>query len=280
VAAACGASGGRTSGAPTLDVATDLWPLATAAAAIGQGNVKVTDVVPAGQDPATYRLDRAETGTVAHAGLSVRMGGWNEPGYAAAAARARHEVTLPADGPSPYVWLSPHAMEAAGRRIAAALEAAEPAAAKTFRNGLASFEAELSSLDSDYQSTLSSCPDQTIVTVNDAFAVLHPYYPVVDRAIAPAGVSGLPSAATIDREVAAIKKTGAKKIYIETWIPESYIIGATTRTGVQVGTLDTLAGPVSSPWPVSVNGKKYFSLMEENLGTISSALHCPNPNAT
>jgi zinc transport system substrate-binding protein len=275
--AGCGGGSTQTKDAPIITVATGLWPLATAAATIGQGNVKIVDVVPAGTDPVGYRLSTSETAKVRAADVVVTMGGTMQPSVAAAAGN-HTVVTLPPVGSDPYIWLNPHAMEAAGTQMAAAIEKADPKAKSVIRNGLDNLEADLSSLDVDYQSTLSGCPDTHLVTVDSDFAILSPRYPVTDKAIMPSGSTGLPNQGTIKHEISAIKASGASEIYDESWVPESDIIQATADTGVKVGSLDTLAGPPSGDsWPILPTGKKYFSLMEQNLGVISSALHCPNP---
>jgi ABC-type Zn uptake system ZnuABC Zn-binding protein ZnuA len=279
VAGACGGGSSHTENAPVLTVATGLWPLAEAADVIGQANVTVVDVVPNGVDPAGYHLGADQVAELHSARVVIEMAGGLQPSFDAAARGSKHVVEIRPSESDPYVWLNPHSMEAVGRQVAAALEAADPKAAPTYRNGLDNFEAQLDSLDADYQSTLSDCPDQTLVTVDDAFSVLHPYYQVVDTAVAPAGTTGLPSKATVSHEVSVIKTTGVKEIYDESWIPESYIIPATVATNVKVGTLDTLAGAPQRGWPLTTDGQKYVSLMESNLATISSALHCPNPDS-
>jgi ABC-type Zn uptake system ZnuABC Zn-binding protein ZnuA len=281
VAGACGGSS-VTTGAPVLTVVTGLWPLAAAASEIGQGNVAVDDVVPPGDDPRTTTLSAGAVAKVHSAGLVLELGGGFQPSFEAAAASAptagskRTVRLLPPGGASLYVWLNPYAMEQTGATIAAAMEKADPKAAPTFETGLANYQAELGSLDADYQSSLSTCPDQILVTVDNAFAGLHPRYPVTDRAIVDGPLTPTPSAATVREEVAAIKASGAKKIYTETWIPESDILGASAEADVQVGTISTLEGPpTAAPW-LFMAGKKYESLMEANLSVISAALHCPN----
>jgi ABC-type Zn uptake system ZnuABC Zn-binding protein ZnuA len=280
VAPGCGGST-HTAAAPVITVVTGLWPLAQAAAEIGQANVTVDDVVPPGTDPQTYQLSPAATAAVHHAGVVLEIGGGFQPAFEAAAAGSAHTIRLlPSPSASPYVWLTPFPMEATARAIAAALVKADPAAAATYETGLENQEANLGSLDADYQSTLSTCPDQTFVTVDNAFAGLHTRYPVIDKAIVSGPLTPVPSRPAISSEVAVIRASGTKKIYNETWIPQSDILGATTETGVEVGTIDTLEGPPTpAPWTYTA-GKKYVSLMETNLTTIAGALHCPNPADT
>ena len=276
--AGCGGSSARTTDAPVISVATGLWPLAEAAEVIGQANVHVVDVVPAGVDPSGYHLTSAQAAQVKSADVVVDVAGSFQTSFDAAAAGARHQVTVEPVGSNPYVWLNPHTMEAVASQIATTLEAADPKARSTMQNGLENFQAQLDALDDDYQSTLSACPDVKLVTVNDAFGILHPRYQVTDTPIAPAGSTGLPTKATTAYEVKVIRSTGAKEIYNESWIPQSDFFTATALTGVKVQTLDTLAGAPQGGWKLDSDGKKYVSLMETNLGTISSALRCPNPD--
>jgi zinc transport system substrate-binding protein len=281
LAAGCGAAGGTvTKGAPVLTVATGLWPLAQAAQSIGQGNVRVLDVVPAGRDPRTYALSPTEVEMVRRAGLVVEMGGSFQPSLArAAAGRRARTLTIAPDGAggNPYVWLDPHAMEKASRQVEAAMAAADPRARRTFATGLYDFEATLQALDADYQSTLSSCTADKVVAVDDAFGVLHPRYPVdvvpLDGTT-PAPVA--PDATTLRREVATVRAAGVGAVYNETWHPLSALIPLQSRTGVKIGTLDTLEGVPPGGFPQAQ--ASYYDMMESDLGALSSALRCPNPN--
>jgi zinc transport system substrate-binding protein len=281
LAAGCGGGGGTsTPSAPVLTVVTGLWPLAQAATAIGQRDVKVVDVVPDGHDPGPYHLATAAAAEVRAAPVVLEIGGGFQPSFEAAAATNPHTVKLlPSPGASPYVWLNPYGMEHVATTIAAAMTAADPAAKGTFSGGLADLQASLAALDDDYQSTLSVCPDQKLVTVTGAFAGLHPRYPVTDVAIARGPLTPVPTQAEVAADVAAIRASGAKEIYDESWIPQSDIVEATAIAEVKVGTIDTLAGPPAAGYPQgSSRALPYIGEMEQVLSTLSSALHCPNPD--
>lgn len=274
--AACGGPDAeRTAGAPVLTVATGLWPLAQAAAEIGGGNVQVEDVVPAGDNPLTSTLSGAQVERVKKAGLALEIGDGFQPTFERAAGHTRTAVVASGSG-DPYIWLNPYDMEKVATKVALAMEAANPKADKTYSAGLDSFQAQLSSLDADYQSTLSACPDDTLVTVGDAFAVLSPRYTVHDDDVAPPDPGPLPSTATVKQEVSAIKASGASVVYSDTWIPQSAIVEASAIDDVRVSPIDTLVGEPPGGW----KGKPtYFFQMEQVLSVLSSALHCPSPAA-
>ncbi|MHB1929388.1 MAG: metal ABC transporter substrate-binding protein, partial [Acidimicrobiales bacterium] len=251
------------------------WPLAQAAAAVGQGNVRVVDVVPAGQDPATFRLTPAAREQVRRAGLVIETGPSLQPSCTAAAAGAAHVVDVAPTGPA-YPWLSPYRMEAVSRTIERALVAVDPAARSTFANGNLEEQALLSSLDEDYTSTLGDCPSQTMVTSDGAFTALGGRYQV--RVVPVDGSTPAPlrpDAATIAREAATVRSAGVHKVYRDIWQPIDGLLPVEAEAGVTLATIDPLTGVPPGGWPRGA--RSYFDRMESNLETIAGALGCPNP---
>ncbi len=148
--------------------------MAQAVEQIGQGKVSVTDVVPAGSDPTSYRLGPAQALQVRRAGLVVEIGGGFQPSFEQAATGVSDVLQLQArlNAANPYVWLDPNVMQKAVALIAGAMEAADPAAAGLFRQGEQSYGASVQSTGIDYESTLSTCPRMTIFTADAAFAAM------------------------------------------------------------------------------------------------------------
>jgi ABC-type Zn uptake system ZnuABC Zn-binding protein ZnuA len=261
-----------------LDVVTGLWPLSQAVSQIGQDNVRVLDVVPDGTDPSTFQPDAAQAAAIRRAGLVVEMGAGLQPGFAAAAAHARRALGLTSalGLTDPYVWLNPFEMERAARLIERAMVAADPEAAPTFANGLDNLEAELASLDEDFESILGVCPSKTLVTVGDAFTILSPRYPV-DVVPVDGGRSApsFPDRAAVVAEVATVRRTGVRTVYTEPWFPTGALIEMQGETNVAIKTLDPLLGVPPGGWPPGT--ATYVDRMEADLGVISGALQCPNP---
>ena len=114
---ACGESAAAAH-APTIQVVTGLYPLTQAVEQIGQGKVAVTDVVPAGTDPTTYRLTAAQVAVVHRAAVVVEIGGGFQPSFEAAAlgagAGAVVDLRAALGATDPYVWLDPVVMGPAG----------------------------------------------------------------------------------------------------------------------------------------------------------------------
>lgn len=250
-----------------LSVATGLYPLAQVAELIGQDKAVVTDVVPPGANPLTYRLNPAETDQVRSAGLVLEIGGGFQPSFEAAASRAPTVSRLrPARTASPYVWLDPHTFGGFVTTMAAAMEAADPAAAALYRANAASLKAQISSLDISYSATLSTCPDTTLITPDNAFATMAASYGLTDIIV------GAPSVASqIQAATQALQAGKATSVITEPWVDNSGVTGVAAEASARVHSLDTLAGPPPGGWPPGAN---FFGLMEQNLSTLASILGC------
>lgn len=271
VVAGCGTSLPRSvSQAPVLRVVTGLYPLARVADLIGQGKAAVTDVVPAGADPLRYQLTAAQRAAVRSAGLVIEVGGGFQPSFEAAASGARAVSKLqPAGGASPYVWLDPHDMSRVVGAIASAMEAADPAAAALYRRNTSSLQAQVSSLDIAYSSTLSACPDTTLITPDNAFGTMAASYGLKDIVV------GAPSVASqIEAAARALQAGQTTSVITQPWVDNSGVTAVAASANAKVRSVDTLAGPPSGGWPA---GADYFSLMEQNLSTLGSILGCASP---
>jgi zinc transport system substrate-binding protein len=257
--------------APAIEVATGLYPLAQAIEQIGGRSVSVTDVVPAGADPRTYQLNRAEISAVHRAALAVEMDGF-QPSFAAAAsgARARVDVGARLGTDDPYVWLNPHLMVRAVAVIVGALAAANPPAAGAYRKNAEGFVAEMKSTAIDYESTLSTCPRRTIATADGAFANVARQYGLQDLIL---GARAAPAATEVAAAAGRVKAAGLTTVFAEPFVPSATVQAVASAAHTSVRELDPLSGPPSGGWAHHPN---YVQLLEQNLGALSAALGCPN----
>lgn len=258
------------SDAPVLRVTTTFYPLARAAALIGQEKVSVDNVVAPGADPLTYQLSEADRETVAAAGLAVEVDGEFQASFAAAARRSRAVVQVGNGGPDQFVWLDPKEMTQAVSEIARAMEGADPGAAALYRRNTTSLQARISSLGIDYSSTLATCPSTTIVEPNHAFDGLAGSYGLKTLVIGPH-----PPADQAGAAISALRTSATSAALSEPWVDDSGIRSVAAAAHVAVHTVDNLAGPPPGGWPHSGD---YFGLMEQNLGVLDQALGCGSQN--
>ena len=251
-----------------LEVLTTAYPLAQAVDMIGSGRARATDLVPPGSDPFTYQPTPSQLSEIHQAALVVLAGQAAQPALYEAGANAKQKVDASVAASEQYYWLDPTAMRQAVPSIEAALERADPANARAFRDGARALEVELDSTGIDYQSTLSACPRRTVFAADNAFAAVAGRYFLN---YTPLGTSAVPDPATVKSESESVRSTGATSVFAETWVPSSVVGAVASEAGVKVRTLDTLLGPPPGGWPRQAS---YINLLESNLGHLSDALGC------
>ncbi len=271
IASACSTSAAAPKGTPSIAVVTGLYPLAQAIEQIGGTTVTVTDVVPAGDDPTTYQLSPAQVGAVQRSALVVEVGGL-QPSLDAAAAGARTVLDLRAKlaTKDAYLWLDPTLMRQAVSVIEVALAGANPGAAASYRANAEGFGASVTSTGIDYQSTLATCPRQTIATANDAFAGLAQRYGLTDQVL---GAGAAPSPELVAAGARRVTAAGLTTVFSEPFVSSATVAAVAAAAGAKVRALDPLTGPPPGGWPAKVD---YIQLMESNLAALSSALGCPD----
>jgi zinc transport system substrate-binding protein len=271
VLAGCGGTVTRVN-APVLTVVTSLYPLAQAVSEVGGSQVRVIDLARPGIDPRTMSLSPAEWREVRQAALVVDIGDGFQPAVESAAPGARRTLSLlPAlGGTNPYIWLDPALMGRAATLIRNALTGAEPAGRSVFATGAQDLVAEASSLDIDFQNSLSACPASTFVTSDDAFGRMAAQYGITDRAL---GTAAQPDSAQIKAATSAIRNSHSVTAFSEPYVNDLVVSTAAQAAGVKVRSLNTLETPPVSGSRAVVS---YSNLMETDLRALTGALQCPS----
>jgi zinc transport system substrate-binding protein len=189
---------------------------------------------------------------------------------AASGARSRLDLKAKLATSDPYVWLDPDVMTRAVAAIAAALEAANPAADGAYKNGARAFTAAVASTGIDYESTLSTCPRRTFATADGAFLGLAHEYGLTDQVI---GTAARPDSSAVAAGAAGATAAGITTVFSEPFVPAGTVQAVAAAAHLKVRVLDTLAGPPPGGWPRRAD---YLQLMEANLGALNSALGCPD----
>jgi len=224
----------------------------------------------------TFRPSPGAVAQIRSAGLVLTTGPGVEPWLTSAAGGGTNVVDVAArlGTTDAYLWLDPELMRSAVTAIAVAMQSADPSDAHVYQEGARDYGVLVQSTAIDYQNTLSTCPEHSIVTADGAFAGMATRYGIKDV------VLGTPapgtSQATVSRGVEALRTTGASSVFSEPWISSAAaatVAAVAAVASVKQRTLDTLLGPPAGGWPRSAS---YLTLMESNLGALNSALGCPS----
>lgn len=170
----------------------------------------------------------------------------------------------------------PHAWQDLGNaqqyvaNIAAALTAADPANAESYRANAERYTGELKSLDAEIRNAFAALPAERrkVVSSHDAFAYFGKAYGI--RFLSPVGVSNNaePTAKGVARLIQQLKKDNIPAIFIENVADARLIERIRSESGTRVGgTLYSDALSVESgPAP------DYLSMMRSNFKVLHEAL--------
>jgi len=276
---------------PVLRVLTTFSILKDFTEQIGGDRVAVTALVGLDQDAHAFDPRASDIRQLSRADLIVTNGLGFDPWIARMIASARykgpvvvasHDVTpLESEhendtegehaghdhgAADPHAWLDVRNAMAYVRTIAAALVAADPAGADSYRANKAAYLARLEALDGRLRTTFDALPPQRriVVTPHDAFGYFAHAYGL--RFLAPAGLSNeaAPSAKTVAALIAQLRELKVDRFYIETLSDDRLVERIGRETGARIG--GTLYADALS----SRDGADtYLGLMEHDLRTLA-----------
>jgi ABC-type Zn uptake system ZnuABC Zn-binding protein ZnuA len=247
-----GSSGGG-SGGRGLVVVTTTSVFADMIRQVGGPNVTVTSLVPKGGDVHTFEPKPADVQAVAAAQLLVMNGlgldDWLEKTITNAAVAGTPVVKLGVDLPgvtllpgedpgtqNPHLWMDVTYGEAYVDRIAAALEAADPADAPGFASRTTAYKARLAALDASIRTRIATIPEagRRLVTFHDAFPYFAREYGITIVGVAVEAPGQDPSASYTAKLIDAIKAAGVKAIFSEAQFPTKLVDQLAAETGAKV----------------------------------------------
>jgi len=119
----------------------------------------------------------------------------------------------------PHLWTNPANATLMVQNIAAGFAAAAPEQADAFQTNAVAYETQLNALDGWISANVEQVPlaERLLVTNHDAFTYFYDAYDItfVGSIIPSLDDNAEPSAAELDRLIAAIKTTGAKAVFSE-----------------------------------------------------------------
>lgn len=249
-----------------IDIVVSVYPLAQLTSYVGGTAVHVVDLAPPGAQPQGLTLNAAQRAEIEHAALVVDVGDGYQPEVESAASSARrHLSVLPAVSKQaqPYeFWLDPYLMADAGTAIAGALAAAEPAERTVFEDGSRNFAAVATSLESDFESTITDCTIDKFVTSDNAFESMASSFDLTDVPVDTTGVAKI---------TALVRTSSLPGVFSEVGVPSGQIQQVATSAGVPLKSLDPME---LAPSPTGSSPPTYFAVMEDNLTALEGPLAC------
>ncbi len=266
--AGCRGSGPSSSHGKEKVVAA-FYPLAFAAKEIGDGNVDVINLTPAGAEPHDLEVSPRDVADVRTADLVLLLGHGFQPQLEDAAGGGKKVLRL-LDTPGlnrfpngdPHVWLDPLRYALIVKRIGTALHASAQAERLVAR---------LRALDLEYRRGLAHCARREIVTSHEAFAYLGQRYGLRQIAITGLSPEAEPAPQDLRNVVELVRRTHATTIFFETLVSPRIAETVARETGAKTAVLNPIEGLKPGE---EQRGEDYFSIMRSNLAHLRAALGC------
>ncbi len=169
----------------------------------------------------------------------------------------------------PHFWLDPARMADVSLAIADQLGQTDPDNAETYQANAEELVADLTALKEEYDTGLSSCTQEDMVTSHSAFGyIAEPY------GFHQVGITGLepdsePSAARLAEVNEIVEESGATTVYSEVLLGADIAETVANETGAQVQVLDPIEG-VTDASP----GEDYVEIMRANLDALREGQGC------
>ncbi len=235
---------------------------------VGGSYVQVTSLVPKNGDVHTFEPRPSDVVAVAHAKVLFMNGlgldDWLEKTIRNASADGKvvklavglpGVTLLPGDTPdtqNPHLFLDPNYAELYVDRIAASLEAADPAHAAAYQTQAGAYLGRLQALDAWVRSQIDTIPEASrkLVTFHDAFPYYAREYGIKIVGVAVEAPGQDPSAGYTAKLITTIRSQGVKAIFSEAQFPAKLVdqLGSEANCKVVANLYDDTLGdpPITS----------------------------------
>ena len=271
-----------------LSVVTSFYPMYDFASKVGGDKVSVTNLTPAGVEPHDWEPSSSDMIRLENAQVFIYNGSgmehWVDSVLSALENKKLLVVEASAGAPfltvsgsadaanasvDPHVWLDPQIAKIEMKAILDAFKTADPENAVYFQANYDKYALEFDKLDAEFTSALAKVPRKNIVVAHNAFGYLCNAYGLTQVPIEGLSADSEPDAARMSEIIDFVSKNNVKVIFFEELVSPKVAETIAAETGSTTAVLNPLEGLSEAD---QAAGKDYFSVMRENLKTLTAAL--------
>jgi zinc transport system substrate-binding protein len=282
-----------------LAVAASFYPLYYFASEIGGEKTEVRNLTPAGVEPHDYEPGARDIASLEESDLLIVNSAGFEPWFEKIKedllqnnvhiVEATENLTLlegdeeheeehaneeasEEDHPrDPHVWLDPVLAKEQVSNITEGYIAVDPQNTAYYKENEKQLISRLDELDQKFKQGLNNCQSNNIITTHIAFAYLAKRYGLNQVAIAGLSPDEEPSAARLAAVSDFARENNVEYIFFETLVSPKLAETIASEVGAETLVLDPLEGLSDDDMS---SGKNYFTVMEDNLKNLQTALQC------
>lgn len=269
-----------------LQVSASFYPLYYFASIIGGDKVHVANLTPSGVEPHEYEPSPQQLAQIENGDLLILNGGveaWGEK-MKKNLAGTHSNVLTTGDGlltkqiteegekmRDPHIWLDPQLAKKQVHKITESYIKTDPANTTYYQTNEKMLQERLELLSTKYQQGLQTCKNHDIITSHEAFAYLADRYHLHQVAIAGLSTEEEPTAQKLAEVATFAKQNGVKYIFFESLVSPKLSETIAKEIGAKTLVLDPIEGISDDNIQ---QGKNYFTVMEDNLQNLQTALQC------
>jgi len=281
-------STGITENNKKLQVSASFYPLYFFSSQIGGDKASVQNITPAGSEPHDYEPTAQDVARIENGNMLVLNGGVEAWGDKIKDNLKGKNVKIIVAGEGlltkdltengeqmrdPHVWLNPQLAKKEAEKITEGYITIDPANTNYYKDNEKQLDNKLIQLDAEYKKGLANCQSKDIITSHTAFAYLADAYGLRQVSISGISPDEEPSPQQLADVADFAKKNSVKYIFFETLVSPKLSETIANEVGAKTLVLDPLEGISDED---RMQGKNYFTVMEENLKNLQTALEC-NP---
>lgn len=260
-----------------ISVAASFYPLFFFASQIGGSNIQVTNLTPPGIEPHEYEPTTQDIIKIEQSKLLIlngRIETWMDKLQNILQGKSTY-IVVAGEGlftqEDPHIWLSPKLAKLQAKKITEGLITIDKDNTKFYEKNLEQLNRKLDQLDQQYSQGLLNCPKKEIITSHSAFGYLASAYALKQIPITGLSPDQEPSIQQLAEIARFAKENNTKYIFFEELANPKLsetIAKEVNAKILMLNPLETLSNQDIS------KGKNYFTVMQDNLKNLQTALEC------
>jgi zinc transport system substrate-binding protein len=175
------------------------------------------------------------------------------------------------EGTDPHIWLDPVLVKEMANRILDGFIQIDPTNENYYKANTEDLILRLENLDNEYTKGLADCKSRDIITSHSAFGYLAAAYGLNQVSVAGLSPDEEPSVQQLAEVSEFAKDNNIKYIFFESLISPKLSETIATEVGAKTLVLNPIEGLSDQE---ILQGKDYFSEMQNNLTNLKTALEC------
>ncbi len=270
-----------------LQVVTSIYPLYYFATQIGREKIDVYNIVPSGAEPHEYEPTAQDIARIETSDVIIVNGVKLEPWANRIKTDLQGKKTLlitVGDGLAnlklnednkniidPHIWLAPPLASIEIEKITQTLIQTDKTNAEYYRTNATQLISQMDDLNTAYINGLAQCGKKDIITSHAAFGYMAHTYGLRQVSIAGLSTEEEPSIKQLSQIADFAKKNSIKYIFFEELVSPKLSQTLAAEVGAQTLVLNPIEGISKEDMKA---GKNYFTIMQDNLTNLRTALEC------